>query len=87
MAKNTRTTKQPAASEGAPARRTTRDRRSTKTPSEATSPAPPDIGAEHDAIARRAYEIYRSRGGSHGSDVDDWLEAERELRTPDRDDR
>lgn len=33
-----------------------------------------------DAIARRAYEIYQSRGGDHGADLDDWLEAERQLR-------
>ncbi len=33
----------------------------------------------HDAIARRAYEIYLSRGGNHGSDVEDWLQAEREV--------
>lgn len=34
----------------------------------------------HDQIALRAYEIYLSRGASPGSDLDDWLEAERELR-------
>jgi hypothetical protein len=33
-----------------------------------------------DAVARRAYEIYERRGGNHGADLDDWLEAERELR-------
>jgi hypothetical protein len=33
-----------------------------------------------DAVARRAYEIYQRRGGNHGADLDDWLEAERELR-------
>jgi hypothetical protein len=32
-----------------------------------------------DAIARRAYEIYMDRGGADGHDVDDWLQAEREL--------
>ena len=32
-------------------------------------------------IARRAFEVYCSRGGQHGRDVDDWLQAERELRT------
>ena len=32
------------------------------------------------AITRRAYEIYESRGASHGADLDDWLQAERELR-------
>jgi Protein of unknown function (DUF2934) len=33
-----------------------------------------------DAISRRAYEIYQSRGGEHGADLDDWLEAERQLK-------
>ena len=33
----------------------------------------------HDEIARRAYELYRQRGGSDGRDWDDWLQAEREL--------
>jgi hypothetical protein len=35
---------------------------------------------DRDAVARRAYEIYQSRGGQHGADLDDWLEAERQLR-------
>lgn len=30
-------------------------------------------------IARRAYELYLERGGSHGSDWEDWLRAEREV--------
>jgi hypothetical protein len=30
-------------------------------------------------IACRAYEIYLQRGGEHGHDVDDWVQAEREL--------
>ncbi|MFY9611064.1 MAG: DUF2934 domain-containing protein [Blastocatellia bacterium] len=33
-----------------------------------------------EAVAERAYEIYRARGGAHGKDADDWLEAELELR-------
>jgi hypothetical protein len=33
-------------------------------------------------IARRAYELYVARGGQHGSDLDDWLRAERELAAP-----
>jgi hypothetical protein len=33
-----------------------------------------------DAVARRAYEIYQRRGGNHGADLDDWLEAERQLK-------
>jgi len=28
-------------------------------------------------IERRAYDIYLSRGGADGNDVDDWLQAER----------
>jgi hypothetical protein len=31
-------------------------------------------------IARRAYELYEQRGGGHGNDVADWLQAESELR-------
>ena len=30
-------------------------------------------------IARRAYELYEARGEQNGSDVDDWLTAEREV--------
>ena len=37
-------------------------------------------GPSHDEIERRAYEIHLERGASHGSDMDDWLQAERELR-------
>jgi Protein of unknown function (DUF2934) len=28
-------------------------------------------------IARRAYDLYEQRGGEHGDDWDDWLQAER----------
>jgi len=30
-------------------------------------------------IARRAREIYEARGGEHGTAMDDWLLAEREI--------
>ena len=33
----------------------------------------------HDEIRIRAYEIYLARGGDHGLDEQDWLQAEREL--------
>lgn len=33
-----------------------------------------------DAIARRAYELYCARGYEDGHDVEDWVNAERELR-------
>jgi hypothetical protein len=32
-----------------------------------------------DGIARRAYEIYVQRGGKNGTDVEDWLKAEKEI--------
>ena len=34
----------------------------------------------NDEIAHAAYQRYLSRGGSDGHDMDDWIEAERELR-------
>jgi hypothetical protein len=34
----------------------------------------------HEEIARRANEIWRARAGAPGSEVEDWLQAERELR-------
>jgi Protein of unknown function (DUF2934) len=33
----------------------------------------------HDEIARRAYELWVSRGMGAGLDRDDWLQAERQL--------
>lgn len=43
----------------------------------------PESGAGDDAadqIRRRAYELYQARGGTGGTDMDDWLAAEREVR-------
>ncbi|MDT7042783.1 DUF2934 domain-containing protein [Candidatus Nitronereus thalassa] len=37
---------------------------------------PPDLYAR---IADRAYELYTHRGGHHGQDQADWLEAERQV--------
>lgn len=34
----------------------------------------------NDEIAKRAYEIYLHRGSRNGRDLDDWIEAERQLR-------
>jgi hypothetical protein len=31
-------------------------------------------------VQRKAFEIYVKRGGGHGRDLDDWFEAERQLR-------
>jgi hypothetical protein len=33
-----------------------------------------------DEIRRRAYELYQQRGAGSGSEADDWLSAEREVR-------
>jgi hypothetical protein len=36
--------------------------------------------SRHEDLERRAFELYEQRGGEHGHDWDDWLEAEREIR-------
>jgi Protein of unknown function (DUF2934) len=36
-------------------------------------------GAITDRVALRAYELFLARGGQHGRDIEDWLEAEREI--------
>jgi hypothetical protein len=36
--------------------------------------------SSQDGIARRAYEIYCERGCEDGHDMEDWFQAERELR-------
>jgi len=33
-----------------------------------------------EALAQRAYDLYRERGGEDGHDRDDWFQAEEELR-------
>jgi len=42
-----------------------------------------DMSANHapnyDEIRRRAYEIYLERGGLPGEELEDWLQAEREV--------
>ncbi len=46
-------------------------------------PTVDDVRAEYDRIVapvrQRAYELFLRRGGGFGRDLDDWLEAEREL--------
>ena len=57
---------------GSPARQR---RRSDKTPIREVAAD----GAITDRVALRAYERFLSRGGEHGRDLEDWLEAEREI--------
>ena len=35
----------------------------------------------YEAIAKRSYELFLARGGETGHDVEDWLQAEADLRT------
>jgi hypothetical protein len=56
------------------------DRRKSTVAANRPSTADDRSGVTADAIARRAFEFYRARGGGHGQDVDDWLQAERELK-------
>jgi hypothetical protein len=48
-----------------------------------TQPHTEDTSANHapshEAIRRRAYEIYLERDGQGGNELDDWLQAEAEL--------
>ena len=44
-------------------------------------PTPPAAKIPHDKIAQRAYEKWVQRGRQHGTDVQNWVEAENELRT------
>jgi hypothetical protein len=39
-----------------------------------------DLRTFMNELNKRAYEIFQQRGGSHGSDLNDWLAAERELK-------
>jgi len=39
----------------------------------------PPAEARINQIARRAHEIYETRGGTEGKALEDWLQAEREI--------
>lgn len=61
-----------------PEKSTVRLKRSTR---ESSSPLARAVaGATHEAIARRAYELYLSSGSPAGRDVEFWLEAEKQLK-------
>lgn len=47
-----------------------------------TGPLPSTAPAiNEEAVRTRAYYLYLERGGTPGRELDDWLQAERELRT------
>ena len=48
-------------------------------PSIEQRPARDDNQARLGRIARRAHELYEARGAEHGRNLDDWLQAEREI--------
>lgn len=55
---------------------TTKSATPTKKKSARKTPLP-----KADDIAARAYRLFLERGGQHGHDCEDWLQAERELRS------
>ena len=48
--------------------------------SESSTQGAPAVQPSEQDIRMRAYHRYLERGGGHGSDFQDWLEAERELK-------
>jgi len=43
--------------------------------------APPETLPLEERIRRRAYELYILQGNQSGSELDDWLQAEEEIRS------
>ena len=62
--------------EGPPARTPEPDRADTAADAGAAGEREPSV----EEIRYRAYELYLERGGEHGMDFEDWLNAERELK-------
>ena len=44
-----------------------------------TSPTQAASQVPADRVAKRAYEKWLKRGGTHGNDIQDWIEAEKEI--------
>lgn len=42
-------------------------------------PLPGENHPNQDELARRAYELYQARGREPGHELEDWLQAEREV--------
>jgi len=51
----------------------------TSSDTQTSSVSHPGPAPSEQEIATRAYEIFLSRGATDGADLDDWLQAEREL--------
>jgi hypothetical protein len=61
-------------------RRRSNEQMNSREPEPMTVPGSDSDSSDPDTVARRAYRRYEERGYEHGRDMDDWLEAERELR-------
>jgi hypothetical protein len=62
-----------------PIRRKTAKSERTSAPMVKVNKASKTPRASHVEIAARSYELYLARGGEHGHDEEDWLQAEAEL--------
>lgn len=73
------------------AKKSSEQKKAARAPGEAQSPSGESVvaevqhetsgeGALEQRIAERAYQLYVDRGGEEGHAVDDWLQAEREVR-------
>ena len=49
-------------------------------PNDTIRPESTSSEPSEEEIRRRAYQRYLERGGGHGMEFEDWLEAERELK-------
>ncbi|WP_223643889.1 DUF2934 domain-containing protein [Corallococcus sp. EGB] len=63
-----------------PAPKAAPERTEDKKPAVPVSAPTRSAAPTQEQIARRAYEIFQARGGTHGSPEQDWHQAERELR-------
>jgi hypothetical protein len=62
-------------------------RGSEMTPENAARDEQPNIDGRHERISARAYELYQQRGDRDNGELEDWLEAEREMAAENGDDR
>ena len=81
MAKRPTARPKDAAAPAEPKPKATRARAAKPAAAEQNPAGPPAAEPTDEDIRRRAYERYQKRGGNHGQHFDDWLEAEKELRT------
>lgn len=59
-----------------------RDREGGRDQNQRRDPRDAPTGPTHETIARKAYEIWRRHGSPQGTEYQDWLAAEAELRSP-----